>query len=97
MQENMALIKEINDLRNELRDMKAADAGQEHAPGLPTQQQMQGQDDSDDEAKRSLQEGRAELMALKARIAELEGAFSAGKRPASEKLPPMDGVSPREP
>ena len=93
----MALIKEINDLRNELREMKAVDAGKEHAPGLPTQQQMQGHEDigSDDEAKRSLQEGREELMHLKARVAELEGALAAGKRPASEKLPPMDGVSPR--
>merc|ERR1712167_177306 len=92
MQENMALIKEINELRRESKFLKqtqhekdVVSSGSSHARGAGTG--VAG--DIDEETLRLIEEQRAEVGELKAQITELEGHMHL-KRPISlEKLPPM--------
>lgn len=84
VQENVALIKEINELRRETKSLKAAAARQPGASG-------KGGDAKEVEMQRGLiADLRRDIAAKEARIAQLEAQIMP--RPMSrEQLPPMEG------
>eukprot|EP00163_Fabomonas_tropica_P019041 TRINITY_DN334_c0_g1_i4.p1 TRINITY_DN334_c0_g1~~TRINITY_DN334_c0_g1_i4.p1 ORF type:complete len:1057 (+),score=414.00 TRINITY_DN334_c0_g1_i4:945-4115(+) len=89
MQENVALIKEINELRREIRTILQQQQDKMVGVGnrsgrRPGSQQLVGQ--------REIEMQREEIKRLRDRIAELEGGNGYPPRPHSrEKLPPMEG------
>ena len=87
MQENVSLVKEINELRREIKEMKMAQRAKDLGVGMASSKgggaKGGGGDVSADEVAR-----------LKQRIGELESG-SLAKRPASREGPAMDsGVHP---
>lgn len=103
MQENTALIKEINELRREIRTLKSKLSGGAPAPVSGATRQANNFSDT-----QALSEGlkkemdmqrdliarlREDGMAKEARIRQLEGMVAP--RPTSrERLPPMEGFAP---
>ena len=79
MGENVALVKEINDLRREIKQMKL----------IQRQQATSGGTSGFDGA------GGAEVQRLRQRVEELEAGSQVANRPTSrERLPTMEGVTP---
>eukprot|EP00668_Euglena_longa_P029544 GGOE01036896.1.p1 GENE.GGOE01036896.1~~GGOE01036896.1.p1 ORF type:complete len:1223 (+),score=435.55 GGOE01036896.1:45-3713(+) len=89
MNENVILIKEINELRRELKTLRSAalvkvEKGEGAAGGLGTVRA--------DDAQREIEMQRLEIQRLRYRIDDLERQLFARGRPvSSEKLPPMEG------
>mmetsp|Transcript_31356 Transcript_31356/g.74513 ORF Transcript_31356/g.74513 Transcript_31356/m.74513 type:complete len:1197 (-) Transcript_31356:67-3657(-) len=100
MQENVALIKEINELRREIKALKvgarppAGAAGQGQGKDTPVSgrnSQSRGYSSSA-EVQKEVEMQRDEIRRLRSRIDELQGVNT--NRPTSrEKLPPMEGFA----
>merc|ERR1711998_251400 len=97
MQENVSLIREINELRREIKVMKHSQRQKElagasprgsgpkvdHAPGAPTNIVA---------AVQEIEVQKGEIQRLRQRIDELESGSTVAMRPISrEKLPTMEG------
>eukprot|EP01028_Stygiella_incarcerata_P004742 TRINITY_DN2061_c0_g1_i1.p1 TRINITY_DN2061_c0_g1~~TRINITY_DN2061_c0_g1_i1.p1 ORF type:complete len:1197 (+),score=341.87 TRINITY_DN2061_c0_g1_i1:223-3813(+) len=98
MQENVVLIKEINELRREMKVMRSM-ADPKTAIGRWGSKTIGGgaAESSRDQRDKELEIQRMEIQRLRARIEELEAGRSLSSRPISrERLPPMDGVQRRE-
>merc|ERR1712196_368502 len=105
MQENASLIKEINDLRREIKILKAQNnrgkdqppksAGQKSRTSTATAGQSRGGDNAQvRELQRELEMQREEMAKMRTRLAELEALTANRGRPISrEKLPPVEGAS----
>merc|ERR1719316_2464369 len=104
MQENASLIKEINDLRREIKILKAqSNRGKDQPPksagagksrgSTATGGQSRGAGDANvRELNREIDMQRDEINKMRGRIAELEALTANRGRPISrEKLPPLDG------
>eukprot|EP00240_Pyramimonas_obovata_P000064 CAMPEP_0118921440 /NCGR_PEP_ID=MMETSP1169-20130426/720_1 /TAXON_ID=36882 /ORGANISM="Pyramimonas obovata, Strain CCMP722" /LENGTH=1196 /DNA_ID=CAMNT_0006862159 /DNA_START=210 /DNA_END=3800 /DNA_ORIENTATION=+ len=102
MQENVTLIKEINELRREVRQAKSSKSRGELDKKAPTKKRSASAGvhrplpASVEEAGRELEMQKAEISKLQSRIFELERALSMHEkinpRPMSrERLPPMEG------
>lgn len=101
MQDNMGLIKEIHRLRREIRAIKTRirDGQQSAAPGREAAGDagVAATVPASPEVLRAIEDQRAQVGQLKARIRELE-ATAMLRRPISrERLPPIDNVTPRSP
>ena len=89
MQENVSLIKEINDLRRELKSMKLAErpkysdgSGAGQNPGEPSNMVHE------------IGARNEEIRWLRTRVDELEAGSAVAMRPVSrERLPAMEGVT----
>jgi len=98
MQENVSLIKEINELRREIKGLKQGvrpAGGQAIANGKETPMGSSGRGSraatASVEAAREIEIQREEIMRLRHKVELLEGIAN---RPTSrEKLPPMDGFT----
>uniref|UniRef100_A0A061RT72 Wd repeat-containing protein 65-like n=2 Tax=Tetraselmis sp. GSL018 TaxID=582737 RepID=A0A061RT72_9CHLO len=101
MQENVALIKEINELRREIKNLKSGackDGKDAFKRGLSKSGDFEfAARDKEIEMQRDLiQRLRNELLHCNQRIKELEEHVN--KRPVSrERLPPMEGMEPNIP
>merc|ERR1711988_709146 len=105
MQENASLIKEINDLRREIKILKAQNnrgkeqppksAGNKSRTSTATGGQSRGGDNAQVlELQRELEMQRDEMAKMRTRLAELEALTANRGRPISrEKLPPVEGAS----
>jgi len=105
MQENASLIKEINDLRREIKILKAQNnrgkeqppksAGNKSRTSTATGGQSRGGDNAQvRELQRELEMQRDEMAKMRTRLAELEALTANRGRPISrEKLPPVEGAS----
>eukprot|EP00951_Prasinocladus_malaysianus_P048765 scaffold662198_cov50-Prasinocladus_malaysianus.AAC.1 len=98
MQENVALIKEINELRREIKALKAASAkdtstlSRDGRNGSP-RADMTAREREVEMQRDLIQRLRNELLHCNQRIKELEEHVN--KRPVSrERLPPMEGMEP---
>lgn len=90
MQENMALISEINALRRELKIMKQ-NQKEKDTHTIRIKRDTVSSDTNPPDSNRMIEMQKEEIKRQRARIAELEA--SASLRPYSrERLPPMDGV-----
>ena len=86
MQENVTLVKEINELRREIKQMKMAQRASAMS-GAGGTGGIGGAGGGD-------MGGGAEVMRLRQRIDELEAGATIAQRPVSrERLPTMDGVA----
>eukprot|EP00998_Keelungia_sp_KM082_P011069 NODE_72_length_2822_cov_65.725788_g68_i0.p1 GENE.NODE_72_length_2822_cov_65.725788_g68_i0~~NODE_72_length_2822_cov_65.725788_g68_i0.p1 ORF type:complete len:921 (-),score=372.38 NODE_72_length_2822_cov_65.725788_g68_i0:59-2716(-) len=89
MNENVVLIKEINELRREIKMLRSV------AQAKPEKDGAQGATATrveDQQAQREIEMQRMEIQRLRQRVDELERQVHAKGRPASkERLPPMDG------
>ena len=84
MQENVSLVKEINELRREIKQMKMSQRAQ--AMLGSTTSKLRGFEGSGGP-------GGDEVARLRQRIDELESGSAVAMRPISrERLPTMDGV-----
>merc|ERR1712196_446450 len=105
MQENASLIKEINDLRREIKILKArsnrskdqppksAGAGKSRGSTATAGQSRMVGDANTKELQKEIEMQRDEMNKMRARIAELEALTANRGRPISrEKLPPLDGA-----
>ena len=82
MQENVTLVKEINDLRREIKQMKLLQRQAAMGGGGSTTSGFGGG-------------GGEEVMRLRQRVEELESGSQVANRPTSrERLPNMEGVNP---
>ena len=93
MQENMDLIKEINELR---REMKALKSMEQWRKATQRPSSSPGVGEELDQKDKEIEMQKQEISRLRARIEELEAAM--GKKPPSrpisrEKLPPMEGFT----
>merc|ERR1711907_829436 len=104
MQENASLIKEINDLRREIKILKAQSNRSKDQPpksagmgksrgSTATAGQSRGASDANvRELHREIEMQREEINKLRGRVAELEEVTANRGRPISrERLPPIDG------
>jgi len=88
MQENVSLVKEINDLRREIKQMKMVQRANAMAGGSTAGGGKLG-GGADGGA------GGGEVARLRQRIDELEAGSMVANRPTSrERLPMMEGVAP---
>lgn len=107
MQENASLIKEINDLRREIKILKAQNnRGKDQPPKSAGGSKSRGStaanggrggagDANVRELQREVEMQRDEMQKLRGRIAELEALTANRGRPISrERLPPVDGAPP---
>mmetsp|Transcript_155 Transcript_155/g.483 ORF Transcript_155/g.483 Transcript_155/m.483 type:complete len:1201 (-) Transcript_155:691-4293(-) len=86
MQENVALIKEINDLRREIKTLKQGSALH---PGGPSAPPTAGGVTLD--AAREIEMQREEIRRLRERIEFLEGTAVLNRPRSRERLPAMEG------
>ena len=92
MQENVALIKEINDLRRELKGMKLAQRAKDLA-GSGSSANV-GEPSNMAEAVQEIGARKEEIRRLRTRVDELEAGSTVAMRPVSrERLPTMEGVT----
>jgi len=88
MNENVVLIKEINELRREIKMLKSAAQAKTEKEGLGGSIGSARTED----AQREIEMQRMEIQRLRQRIDDLERQLFARGRPVShEKLPPMEG------
>ena len=98
MQENVVLIKEINELRRELKLLKQDQRSKAVIAGAANKiKEVNKEAVLDFDPLREIEMQREEIRRLRERIRELENTSRVSKRPKSrEKLPPMDGFSEEE-
>ena len=96
MSENVALIKEINELRREIKGMKMAQRAKELGGGPAGSPRARPSGEAPAtmaEAVQQLDVHREEVRRLRNRIDELEAGSAVAMRPVSrERLPVMDGM-----
>eukprot|EP00286_Rhodomonas_abbreviata_P019738 CAMPEP_0181309260 /NCGR_PEP_ID=MMETSP1101-20121128/11919_1 /TAXON_ID=46948 /ORGANISM="Rhodomonas abbreviata, Strain Caron Lab Isolate" /LENGTH=1189 /DNA_ID=CAMNT_0023415733 /DNA_START=168 /DNA_END=3733 /DNA_ORIENTATION=- len=104
MQENVSLIKEINELRREIKGLKQGPRPVQ-APlppnGKETPMGSSGRGSraatASVEAAKEIEMQREEILRLRQRLESVQGNPIANRPTSREKLPPMDGFSESEP
>ena len=93
MVENLGLIKEIHDLRREIRNLRNAAATQEGAATVTAPPQAHAQASAREQSAKEMDANRAEIQKLRGKIDELERQIQHRQqtRPASrdQPLPPI--------
>jgi len=93
MQENVSLIKEINELRREIKGMKMAQRAKDMAGGSARPLKSGAEPSNMHEAVTEIGLQKDEISRLRHRIDELEAGSTVMARSASrEQLPHMDGM-----
>ncbi len=100
MVENLSLIKEIHDLRKEIRSLRNTSGGEGVPPvattaGTSSPSKDQAKESAREAAAKEIETNRAEIQRLRHKIEEVERALQNRQhgRPASRELPPI-GVPP---
>jgi polyhydroxyalkanoate synthesis regulator phasin len=90
MNENVTLIREINELRREIKNIRSGSQLKADKDGISG-----GESARADDAQKEIEMQRTEMQRLRQRIDDLERQLHARGRPVSrEKLPPMEGFEP---
>jgi hypothetical protein len=95
MQENVALVKEINELRKEMRNIRQQQRDRDMAGALPKPAGAKkggaagGMTAAEIEAQRELQRQRSRIEELRGQIEMLQGQRILPRQASSELLPPI--------
>jgi hypothetical protein len=94
MQENVALVKEINELRKEMRNIRQQQRDRDMAGALPKPAGAKkgvtgGMTAAETEALRELQHQRSRIEELRGQIEMLQGQRILPRQASSELLPPI--------